>query len=192
MGETQVNRWKLHLGDTWTVPAVELLPADPSGATIIVADAGRAAVAAQIEALLSKNQRVVAVDPFYFGESKITQRDFLYGLLVAAVGERPLGIQADQIAAIARWLKTEQETGPVAVVAIGRRTGLGALVAAAIEDEAIASLELHQPFTSLKQIVEENLQIPDGPELFCFGLLKEFDIPQLQSLIEPRAVKTHP
>ena len=189
---TQVNRWKLHLGDTWTVPAVEFIPSDPSGTTIVVADAGRAAAAAQIEALLSGNQRVVAVDPFYFGESKITQRDFLYGLLVAAVGERPLGIQADQIAAIARWLKTEQETGPVGVVAVGRRTGLGALVATALEDEAIASLELHQPFSSFKQIVEENLQIPDGPELFCFGLLKEFDIPQLQSLIEPRTVTTHP
>ncbi len=192
MGDTQVNRWKLHIGDSWTVPAVEFIPANPAGTTVVVADGGRAAAAAQIEALVASGQRVLAVDPFYFGESKITQRDFLYGLLVAAVGERPLGIQADQIAAIARWLKTEQETGPVAVVAVGRRTGLGALVASALEEEAIASLELHQPFTSLKQIVEENLQIPDGPELFCFGLLKEFDIPQIQSLVEPRKVTTHP
>ena len=32
----------------------------------------------------------MAIDPFYFGESKISTHDFLYSILVAAVGERPL------------------------------------------------------------------------------------------------------
>ena len=34
---------------------------------------------------LSDGQRVLAIDPFYFGESKISKRDFLYGLLVSSV-----------------------------------------------------------------------------------------------------------
>lgn len=191
IGALQVNSWKLHLGDAWTVPAVEFIPENADGAALIVADGGRTAAAAQVDELLKSERRVLAVDPFYFGESKIAERDFLYGLLVAAVGERPLGIQAGQIAAISRWLSTEQQTGPVHVVAVGRRTGLGALVATATEVDAIATLELHQPFSSLKQIVEENLQIPDGPEMFCFGLLRDFDVPQIQSLVEPRGVTVH-
>ena len=184
----QANYWQLKIGESWTVPAVDLIPEDAKGAAMVVADGGRAAAAEQIEELLGAGKRVVAVDPFYFGESKIAQRDFLYGLLVATVGERPLGIQADQIAAVSRWLAGEQQTGPVTVVAVGRRTGLGALVAAALEEEAIGDVRLHQPFSSLKQIVEESLQIPDGPEMFCFGLLAEFDVPEITALVEPREV----
>jgi hypothetical protein len=180
------------LGDDWTVPAVELTPPEPKGTVILLADAGRKSTAARAAELLQAGQRVLAVDPFYFGESKIAQKDFLYGLLVSAVGERPLGIQADQIAAASRWLAKAQSTGPVTVVAVGRRLGLGALVAAALEEQAIGGLELHQPFASLKQVVEEGLEVPAGPELFCFGLLAEFDVPQLVRLIEPRMVTTHP
>lgn len=188
----QVHFWRLRMGDAWTVPAVELVPMNATGAAVVVADGGRAAAAAQVDALLHAGQRVLAIDPFYFGESKIAQKDFLYGLLVSAVGERPLGIQADQIAAASRWLAKAQSTGPVTVVAVGRRLGLGALVAAALEEQAIGGLELHQPFASLKQVVEEGLEVPAGPELFCFGLLAEFDVPQLVRLIEPRMVTTHP
>ena len=191
-GDVQVNSWRLRIGDQWTVPGVEFIPADVKGAAVVVADGGRAAAETQVEALLKEGQRVLAVDPFYFGESRISQRDFLYGLLVSAVGERPLGIQADQIAAVSRWLAKEQQTGPVTVVAVGRRLGLAALVAGALEPETIAGLELHQPFESLRQVIEENLEVTAGPEMFCFGLLQEFDVPQLTRLVEPRRVTVVP
>ena len=71
-------------------------------ATIVIADQGRKSAGGQIKRLLENGQRVLAVDPFYFGESTIPERDALYALLMAAVGERPLGVQAGQIAAIAR------------------------------------------------------------------------------------------
>jgi hypothetical protein len=190
-GDVQVNSWRLRIGDVWTVPAVEFVPPNAAGAAVVVADGGRAAAEQQIQTLLQERKRVLAVDPFYFGESKIAQRDFLYGLLVSAVGERPLGIQVDQIAAVCRWLATEQQTGPVTVVAVGRRLGLAALVAAALEPEAIGGLELHQPFESLKQVVEEDLEVTAGPEVLCFGLLQEFDVPQLTRLVEPRPVTVH-
>jgi hypothetical protein len=190
-GDVQVNSWRLRIGDSWTVPGVEFVPPNVAGAAVVVADGGRAAADQQIQELLQERKRVLAVDPFYFGESRIAQRDFLYGLLVSAVGERPLGIQADQITAVSRWLAKEQQTGPVTVVAVGRRLGLAALVAAALEPEAIGGLVLHQPFESLKQVVEEDLEVTAGPEMFCFGLLQEFDVPQLTRLVEPRPVTVH-
>ena len=45
------------------------------------------------ERLLGEGTRVAALDPWYFGESALGQRDFLFGLLVASLGERPLGIE---------------------------------------------------------------------------------------------------
>jgi hypothetical protein len=181
-GGVQVNFWRLKIGDAWTVPAVELVPENASGTTLLVSDKGRAASTEKVAALLAEKQRVVAIDPFYFGESQIKPKAELYGLMVAAVGERPLGVQASQIRAVARMLHG-QEAKPVKVVALGRRTGLGALVAAAIDPVSISGIAVDQPFTSLKQIIEENLEIPNGPELFTFGLLEEFDIPQIEALV---------
>jgi dienelactone hydrolase len=180
--------WKPALrSNAWTIPAVELSRGKPNGTTILIADGGRRSVAAQVEALLATGQRVLAVDPFYFGESKIEQRDFLFALLVAAVGDRPLGLQASQVVAVARWAQ-KRDGKPVTVRAIGPRTSLVALVAAGLEDKAVGRLELRGSLRSLKELIEQNRGVDQMPEMFCFGLLKEFDVPQLTALVRPRPV----
>lgn len=178
--------WRLQMGAAWTVPAVELARADAKKTAILVADAGRASAAEEVRPLWAAGYRVLAVDPFYFGESKIAERDFLFALLVAAVGDRPLGLQASQVAAIARWAADERKAGPVTVVAVGPRSSTFALVAAALEENAIAGLELHNPLASLKEIIEQNATVEQKPELFCFGLLEWFDVKHLAALVAPR------
>ena len=182
--------WQLKLGDDWTVPAVELVRGEPKGTTILVADGGRAGVAAEAGQLVDAGQRVLAVDPFYFGESKIAQRDFLFALLVGAVGERPLGLQASQLAAVARWSQTALLSGPVTMVAVGPRSSTFALVAAGLEEKAIGALELRGALGSLKTVIEQDWTVDQKPELFCFGLLEAFDIEQLTALVSPRPVMT--
>jgi len=178
--------WRLQMGAAWTVPAVELARADAKKTAILVADNGRASTADHVQRLLAAGYRVLAVDPFYFGESKIAERDFLFALLVAAVGDRPLGLQASQVAAIARWAAGERNVGPVTVVAVGPRSSTFALVAAALEEKAIAGLELHNPLASLKEIIEQNATVEQKPELFCFGLLEWFDVKHLAAMVAPR------
>ncbi len=180
--------WKLQMGGAWTVPAVELVQGSPEKTAILVADEGRKSASAEAARLLSEGYRVVAVDPFYFGESKITERDFLFALLVAAVGDRPLGLQASQVAAIARWSMAEHKAGPVTLVAVGPRSSMFALVAAALEDKAIGRVELHGSLGSLKEVIEQNWAVNQKPELFCFGLLEAFDVKQLAALVAPRPV----
>lgn len=185
---TAVTSWRLRVGNTWTVPAVELTRDTSKATVLLVADGGRQSVVQHAERLLKEGNRVVAVDPFYLGESKIAQRDFLFALLVSAVGDRPLGLQASQLAAIARWLGNTREASPVTIVAVGPRSSLAALVAAAIEQKAIGSLELHDSLKSLKDVIAENKSVREAPELFCFGLLEEFDIPQIAALVAPRSI----
>lgn len=179
---TTVQFWKLNVGKDWTVPAVEFSRGPSKSTTIVVADAGRKSLATNVEKLLAQGETVLALDPFYFGESKISQRDFLYGLLVAAVGERPLGIQASQITAIARWLREQRNQSSVNVQSKGPRSSLYTLIAAAVEPEAISNAHLIGSMGSLKQIIEDNQAVNQAPELFCFGLLKKFDIKQIVEL----------
>lgn len=179
--------WKLHM-DHWTVPAVELTPAGSArGTTLLLADGGRATAADAARTLLSSGRRVAAVDPFYFGESSLGQRDFLFGLLVSSLGERPLGIQAGQVAASARWLAA-RHGGPVEIEAHGPRTSLIALVAAALEPDAISGVRLHGAWQTLRAVFDQNISAQQMPEMFAFGLLAEFDVEQMRQLVAPRPV----
>ena len=187
-GETRAGFWKLRIGGDWTVPVVELVRGQPERTTILVADKGRAEVARTAESLLKNGHRVLAVDPFYFGESRIRNRDYLFALLVSTVGDRPLGLQARQLAAIARWDKSQTGKSP-ALAAVGPRTSLGALVAAGLEPDTISGLTLHGSYKSLKQVIRGNMGVNEAPELFCFGLLEQFDIEQLEALVSPRSIK---
>lgn len=177
--------WRLKLSGIWTVPVVEIFRGEPEATTILVSDLGRTNTTDQVERLLALGNRVLAIDPFYFGENKIKSRDFLFALLTAAVGERPLGIQASQLTSIARWSLSEHRTGPVAVIALGPRSSLFTLVAAALEVQAIDGVELYGSLGSLKEIIEQNWGVNEKPELFCFGLLESFDIKQLVALASP-------
>lgn len=69
---------------------------------------------------------------------------------------------------------------------------LAALIAAAIDrsdDPAISSVHLHGSLGSLKQIIKRNNTVNTHPELFCFGLLAEFDIKQLVGMVAAREVR---
>jgi dienelactone hydrolase len=177
--------WQLKLGNDWTLPVVELSHGQPKGTTIIVADEGRKNSAAEVERQLAAGQRVLAVDLFYFGESKIARFDGRYALLISAVGERPLGIQASQLNAVADWAKSSHQKKSVNVVAMGPRHSLIALVAAALSPGGSDSLELHGALGSLKEIIGKNWNVDQKPEMFCFGLLEAFDLKQLEALASP-------
>jgi hypothetical protein len=187
-GGMKATFWKLRMSGLWTVPMVELVQGQPQRTAILVADEGRQSTAAKAAELLDRGYRILAVDPFYLGESKIAQRDFLFAIFVAAVGDRPIGLQASQVAAVARWATAEYATDSVTLMAWGPRSSTMALIAAALEEKTIGGLALHGALGSLKEVIEQNWGVSEKPELFCFGLLQSFDIKQLAALVAPRPV----
>lgn len=183
-GAGATRHWQVRVGNEWTVPVTEFSPGTPQGTTVLIADAGRGKLAAEVDRLLKAGQRVLAVDLLGFGEAKIPKHDFLHALLIAAVGERPLGVQVDQLAAVARWAAQEFKGTPVALAAQGPRTSLIALVTKALEPSVTGGLTTHDAKASLKELVEQNIVVDAQAEQFCFGLLEAFDVPQLQVLAD--------
>ena len=178
---TRAVFWKLRMGDAFTVPVTELTRGEVKGTTIVIADTGRNTAAKEIETLLAAGQRVLAIDPFEFGESSMAGRTYLYALLVATIGDRALGIEAGQVAATARWAAAKFNATP-AVQTIGPRSGIVALTAAAMEPHSFGSMQSAQQIESLHSVLLNNWTVSDKPELFCFGLLESFDVPQLKAL----------
>ena len=188
-GDFKTNRWRLRMGNDWTVPAVEIEPDEPNGTVLLVADGGRQSAAGEAREWLRQGRRVIALDPFYFGESHIEPKDWLWSILIAALGERPLGIQAGQIAAAARWAR-ERHGVAVQVHAVGPRLSLAALIAGALETEAISGLRLEESLSSLREIIDRDLDARQAPELFCFGLREAFEIDDIAALVAPRRVES--
>ncbi|MGH7959074.1 MAG: hypothetical protein ACREH8_18995 [Opitutaceae bacterium] len=102
--------------------------------------------------------------------------------MMPAVGERALGVQSDQLASVARWAGQEFGGPPAVLAAVGPRSSLVALVTAALERAASGGLDLREPMSSLKELIEKNIGANERPEQFCFGLLEAFDVPELQIL----------
>ena len=181
------NLWKLHADATWTIPAVELSRGEPKETTILVADLGRKESRAVVEDLIARGRRVVAVDLFDIGESKIAEKAYLWNLFVSTVGDRPVGLQSSQLTAVARWA-SKRGQGPVSILAVGPRASTTALLAAGLEPLAIGDLELREAPASLKELIEAGTPFDQAPDRFCFGLLEALDISQLVALVAPRRV----
>jgi dienelactone hydrolase len=181
LGQTTVRHWRLAMDGVWTVPAVEFVPEGARMTALVVADGGRAAAAEAITSLVNAGRRVIAIDPLYYGESKFASRDYLFALLLATVGERLVGIQASQIAAVARW------AGEVEVHSFGPRSSLSARIAGALEPKAIAGVKATDALRSLRDILEQDLTVDKFPEYFCFGLLERFDLEGIDALVHKAA-----
>ena len=178
--------WRLRLSDRqaqdrWTVAAIEIAPEGANTTVVLAGDDGRTsdAVLTAAKAQLANGNRVVLLDPLGVGESHVNPWTLM--LLVACVGERPAGLQASQFGATLNWCR-EMFAGEVRLHTIGPRTGLSGLVAAGMWPAALDRIEIHGGYKTLHEVIEQNLRVKDGPELFCFGLLKSFDIQQLSTI----------
>ncbi|MBT7058123.1 MAG: hypothetical protein HN976_23720 [Lentisphaerae bacterium] len=172
--------------DRWLVPAVELCPLDVSGTTVILTEGKRAHCSGQAQAAVNAGQRVLVVDLFSFGEQVIAEGQYhpYFMESVCAGGDRPLGIAAAQFLALLNWLGTGGPSSPIHVAAQGLSTSLIALCATALEPERVTSMDLNLPDT-LRRLIDWQIEYVQHPAMFCFGLLKQFDIEDLIGLSSP-------
>ncbi|MCA9038798.1 MAG: acetylxylan esterase [Planctomycetaceae bacterium] len=176
--------WHLKMGAEWTVPVIEFKPENPSGTVLMLSESGSTSLAEQVKSNLDKGERVLVIDPFYYGHSKVSQRPELYALLTASVGERTLGLQASQLMGAVKWARETASNDQLRIQAGGPRSALSALVTRALAPALVNEVEAPQAFGSLKEIINNNMQVHQAPELFCFGLLQKFDIDDLKRLGE--------
>ncbi|HLU50437.1 MAG TPA: hypothetical protein VK116_20210, partial [Planctomycetota bacterium] len=183
------RRYVATFGEDFSAAVVEIEPLDARETVIVLSDDGRAGCAGEVEEAIAGGARTFVLEPFLFGESRTRTHAWLWALLVSSVEERPLGLQAGQVASLARVLAGARDERGVRVTAKGPRSSLIALVAAALEPRAIADLTLIDPYGSLREVIARNLSVYEAPELFTFGLLRELDIPQIVALVSPRRIE---
>jgi len=112
----------------------------------------------------------------------------LYGLLLSAAGDRPLGIEAVQLIGIASWVRQQSKSRTISVETVGIRSQVTALVAAALDPTRFSNVSVHDGMKSLGYLLDKGIHYQDAPDLFCLDLYKDFDIDTLAALAEPTKV----
>jgi hypothetical protein len=111
-----------------------------------------------------------------------------HAMMIAAAGERLLGLQAAQLQGVAAWAARTFGTERVTLVGVRRVGAVIAAVAAALDEQHVEELLTVALPASLKLLVEERVEYADCPELFCFGLLEQFDIREILGMCAARKI----
>lgn len=177
----RLSRLRMQLGSEWTLPAIFAEGGSPAKTVLLIADSGFASQAGPVDQLV-QHARVLAVDPVLIGQAGPAGDLGQNAMLMATVGERPLGVQVAQLLAVARWAK-QRFDGPLELRSDGPRTGLIAAAAAAVDGgNDIDTVHSDNARDSLKSFLLPSAAYNKTPEAYCFGLLEWFDIPQLHEL----------
>lgn len=153
--------------------AIAIQPGAP--ASIVLHDGGRKAAAAAVSDRVNRDEQVLAADLFLTGDAA-PARPHVFAQVVAGLGERPLGIQAAQLIALARWLKSARGAPSVRVEAWGMRSQVAALAAAAVEPGVLGEVRSVNGIASLSELLSMPVPYENAPELFCFGLSGALDL----------------
>src|SRR5439155_1499785 len=129
-------------------------------------------------------EQVLALDLLLSGDAA-PESPWEYAALLAATGERPLGIEAAQLIAVTKWLRENSGgRGPVRLETTGPRSQTIALVAAALESALFSEIAVHDGIKSLGHLLEAAVPYRQAPELFCLDFYKYFDLDILATLAQ--------
>jgi hypothetical protein len=179
----QVRQLRLQIDD-WQISATVVETDDIRRHVVLIADGGIVSQHQRIAELVNDGARVLALDPILVGHNKPTVGQlYQNAMLLATVGERPLGVQAGQVLSASRQFAHIFGVNSVVIDATGPRCALVARCAAALDTgRTIDSVEAIGEAKSLKDFLKPEASYNTTPEIYCFGLLEYFDIPQLTNL----------
>ncbi len=157
-------------------------------ATILLDDAGRGQVASETADRLNRGEQVLALDLAFTGEAWSDRETRRLQQNLNGLGERPIGIEAAELLAAARWLAARSSPRP-RLETKGIRSQLTALVAAALEPNTFSEIVVRDGMKSLGHVLDKPVEYIDAPDLFCLDLYKEFDVEALAALAAPTRVR---
>ena len=162
---------------------------DGAPASILLLDEGKAKAAQRASDRINRGKQVLVVDLILTGEAQPRRRNasdsHRYSQLLATVGDRPLGIRASHLLALAKWLKDHQGAPEVGVETQGFRSQVVALLAAALDPMAFSDVRVEKGMKSLSHLLAKPVRYSEAPELFCLALYPEFDLERLVLLARP-------
>lgn len=170
-------------------------PAD-APMSLIIDDGGRAGAdaevwdhAPEVADRLDRGEQVLVLSLMNTGDAApIAKAIGDFGYMMTAVNAPPLGLEAAQLIAIARWAGQQWHPAHLRLESSGVRMQVVALAAGALEPTLFASIHTHGGMRTLGYVLAQQLRSNQAPELFCRDLYKDFDIATLAEMAAPAVV----
>lgn len=160
--------------------------------TIVLNDEGKKATASEqwddvseIGDLLDRGEQVLTLDLLFTGDASPDQPKDLVCEMLAAAGDRPLGLEAAQLAGIAQWARRQYNPARIRIETTGLRSQLQALVSSALNPGLFSEVASHHGLRSLSYVFDKPVHYEDAPDVFCLDLYRNFDIDSLTAIAEP-------
>jgi dienelactone hydrolase len=163
--------------------------------SVLIHDGGKAALVESATEHLNRGEQVLALDLLFFGDAKPEKPAFAdYALILASCGRRPLGLEAAQLLAAARYFQKLFQAAALRLESTGMRSQVVALTAAAAESGVFSEVRTGEGVSSLRYLLEGPVEYRAAPDLFCLDLYKDFDLDALKRLGDAGATETtkHP
>lgn len=146
---------------------------------------------------VNRGEQVVALNLIFTGDAspdklgapkELWFPSALYTQQLASIGERPIGLEAAQLVAIVQWFRERTGAPQARLEAVGIRSQVTALIAAALEPTFFVELLVREGMRSLRYLLDTPVKHQDAPDLSCLDLYKEFDVHSLAALAAPTKV----
>ena len=159
-------------------------------ATIILNDKGYAASGDAVSWHVNHGEQVLALDLIFNGfTSPQTSDPTDWEMLVSTAGDRPLGMEAAQLLAVAHWMQSGNTNRKIQIETDGIRSAVIAEVAAAIEPDTFSVINSRHAMKTLNYLLDAPVAFHSAPDLFCLDLYKYFDIGSIQAIAAPTSIK---
>jgi hypothetical protein len=163
--------------------------------TIVLNDEGKEAAATEawgpfpeVADRMERGDQVLVADLVFTGDAAPSQPTEYFTEMLAAAGERPLGMEAAQLIGLVHWAVDKWSPASVRVETTGIRTQVISLVAAALQPGIVSQIENGAGMRSLSYLLNKPVLYTAAPDLFCLDLYKNFDIDDLETLASPTRV----
>jgi dienelactone hydrolase len=166
--------------------------------TLVINDKGKKGAATQVwdripevAHRMERGEQVLVLDIFGTGDAAPDQPAYLFPEMLAAAGERPLGMEAAQLAGLAHWAEMEFSPPRMCLEGSGIRSQMISLVASALEPKLFSQVELEGGMRTLGYLLDKPVEYHEAPDLFCLDLYKDFDVDLLAAMTRPAEVIQH-
>ncbi len=172
----------------------------PEGAplTIVINDQGKKGAAAEIWDRLPEvaermemNEQVLVLDLLFTGDAAPDGPLFLFPEMLAAAGNRSLGLEAAQLIALGNWAREKWHAPSVRVESTGIRSQVETLLASALAPHLFSEASVQGGMHSLSYLLDKPVSYDDYADLFCLDLFKDFDLDRIIAIAEPTRVSEH-
>jgi dienelactone hydrolase len=163
--------------------------------TVLLNDGGKKAAASEvwdrqpeIAGRMDRGEQVLVLDLLFTGDAAPDGPAFLFPEMLAATGNRPLGMEAAQLFGITHWAVERWHAPKTRLESTGIRSGVASLIAAALVPRMFWEVEVHKGIRSLSYLLAKPVSYSDAPDLFCLDLYKDFDLDRLAVIAAPTKI----